>query len=85
VISLSRDGNVENTGYCKVIDKDGDTWLFKFSDRNFVGKLEVVGGTGKYDRMTMTADFKPLGGSVPCAAPRMLQTCNRVVGAYRLR
>jgi hypothetical protein len=85
VISLSRDGAVENSGYCKQIDKDGDMWLFKFTDRNFVGKLEAVGGTGKYDGLTLTADFKPAGGNVPSAAPGVIQTCNRVVGAYRMR
>ena len=84
-ILVSRDGAMESTGYCKQIDKDGDMWLFKFTDRDFVGKLEVVGGTGKYDGMTMTADFKPLGGSAPSAAPGMVQTCNRVVGVYKLR
>jgi hypothetical protein len=60
VISLSRDGNVENNGYCKMVDKDGDMWLFKFADRNFVGKFDVVVGTGKYDGMSMAADFKPV-------------------------
>lgn len=85
VISLSRDSNVENNGYCKMIDKDGDMWLFKFADRNFIGKFEVVGGTGKYEGMTATADFKPLGGGAPSAAPGMVQTCNKVVGTYRLR
>jgi hypothetical protein len=60
-------------------------WLFKFTDRNFVGKLESLGGTGKYDGPTLTGDFKPAGGNVPFAAPGVIQTCNRVVGAYRLR
>jgi hypothetical protein len=85
VIGLMRDGAVENKGYCKMTDQDGDMWLFEFADRNFVGKLSVVGGTGKYDGMTMQADFKPAGGNVPSAAPGMAQTCNRVIGTYTLR
>ena len=84
-ILVSRDGAMESTAYCKQIDKDGDVWLFKFTDRNFVGKLESLGGTGKYDGMTLTGDFKPVGGNVPSAAPGVIQMCNPVVGAYRMR
>jgi hypothetical protein len=77
----------KNTGstVCEAIDVDGDKRLSNFTLAGD-GSLtrEVVGGTGKYEGMTMTGTVHPLG-PFPDIKAGTFQDCNHQTGTYKLK
>jgi hypothetical protein len=49
------------------------------------GKWVAVGGSGKYEGMTASATYAPVGEIPPGAAPGIYNKCNRNTGTYRLK
>lgn len=72
------------SGYCLHQDTDGDRWMFKLDDVDRAGRLEFVGGTGKYQGMTLSGQFGPRARPV-FIAPGTVQICQRVQGRFELR
>jgi hypothetical protein len=77
----------KNTGstVCEAMDVDGDKRLSNFSLASD-GSLtrEIVGGTGKYEGMTMTGTVHPLG-PFPVIKAGTFQDCNHQTGTYKLK
>jgi hypothetical protein len=81
-------GKFSDAGYCVVTDEDNDKWLMKYATDigtdYFHGRWEAVEGSGKYEGMTATGEYKTLG-TTPAAQPGGLQGCNHNSGTYKLR
>lgn len=70
---------------CQAIDADGDRIVSRFVNQPD-GKIvrEMIGGTGKYEGMTMTNTIVMLPPMKP-AKPDTFQGCNRQTGTYKLK
>lgn len=81
-----KDGPSTANGYCEQTDSDGDKWLIQFVDdgNDFSGRMEFIGGTGKYVGAKITGEFKPLGPTYFGTAGHA-QQCTRVTGTYKLK
>jgi hypothetical protein len=80
------DGKYRDYGVCTQVDADGDKWLMRFeTGGDMGGKWVVVGGSGKYDGMTGSATYVPVGEIPPGAAPGIYNKCNRNTGTYRMK
>lgn len=80
------DGKYRDYGVCTQVDADGDKWLMRFdTGGDMSGKWVVVGGTGKYEGMSATGSYAPVGDLPPAAGPGTYNKCNRNTGTYKLR
>lgn len=52
---------VMDSGSCVTVDKDGDTWTLWFLNRGDDRTWQVIGGTGKYAKMTGKGTTKVIG------------------------
>jgi hypothetical protein len=84
-MNASLGGKFAGSTVCEAIDVDGDKRLSNFSLASD-GSLtrEIVGGTGKYEGMTMTGTVHPLG-PFPVIKAGTFQDCNRQTGTYKLK
>ena len=84
-INASLGGKNTGSTVCEAMDVDGDKRLSNFSLASD-GSLtrEVVGGTGKYEGMTMTGTVHPLG-PFPVIKAGTFQDCNHQTGTYKLK
>lgn len=83
-IALVERNRSSASGYCMHQDVDGDRWMFKLDDVDRAGRLEFVGGTGKYQGMTLSGQFGPRARPI-FIAPGTVQLCQRVQGRFSLR
>jgi hypothetical protein len=82
VISGKRVG----TGYCKFLDKDGDTNVLSYTasaDKPGAGTWEYVYGSGKWAGIKGKGDFYTATSGKPLA-PGTYQACNRVTAKFSL-
>lgn len=84
VIAIVKDGVSDANGYCVQLDPDGDRWMFKLVDTMRAGQLEFVGGTGKYEGMTLSGQFRPRAKPLFMSAASV-QLCQLMTGTFRLR
>ena len=84
-INASLGGKNTGSTVCEAMDVDGDKRLSNFSLASD-GSLtrEIVGGTGKYEGMTMTGTVHPLG-PFPVIKAGTFQDCNHQTGTYKLK
>jgi hypothetical protein len=84
-INASLGGKNTGSTVCEAMDVDGDKRLSNFSLASD-GSLtrEIVGGTGKYEGMTMTGTVHPLG-PFPAIKAGTFQDCNHQTGTYKLK
>src|SRR5262245_59489271 len=84
-MNASLGGKFTGATVCEAIDVDGDERLSSFSLASD-GSLtrETVGGTGKYEGMTMTGTVHPLG-PFPVIKTGTFQDCNHQTGTYKLK
>ena len=84
-INASLGGKNTGSTVCEAMDVDGDKRLSTFSLASD-GSLtrEIVGGTGKYEGMTMTGTVHPLG-PFPVIKAGTFQDCNHQTGTYKLK
>ena len=84
-INASLGGKNTGSTLCEAMDVDGDKRLSNFSLASD-GSLtrEIVGGTGKYEGMTMTGTIHPLG-PFPVIKAGTFQDCNHQTGTYKLK
>ena len=77
-------GKWSDSGFCKQVDTDGDTWMWQFqTGPDSSGTWEAVAGTGKYSGMTATGRFVPLGFP-PAVIDGHFNRCARHTGTYSL-
>ena len=84
-MNSSLGGKFTGSTVCEAIDVDGDKRLSNFllaSDGSLT--REIVGGTGKYEGMTMTGTIHPLG-PFPVIKAGTFQDCNHSTGTYKLK
>lgn len=80
------DGKYRDYGVCTQVDADGDKWIMRTeTGADMGGKWVAVGGSGKYEGMTATGSYAPVGAIPPAAAPGVFNRCNRNTGTYKLR
>ena len=80
------EGKYRDYGVCTMADTDGDKWLMHFeTGADLNGKWVALGGSGKYEGITASASYGPIGEIPPPAAPGAYNKCNRNTGTYRLR
>lgn len=84
ISALAQDGHTQATGHCVHADGNGDRWISRFSDRDMIGTVEAVGGTGKYNGMVLTGQFSPAVIAAPITAGSV-QICLQNSGTYRMR
>jgi len=48
----------------------------RFSDKDIVGTYEAIGGSGKYEGMTLKGEFKPLGLPAPIVPGTVLHAAD---------
>jgi hypothetical protein len=84
-MNASLGGKFTGSTVCEAMDVDGDKRLSSFSLASD-GSLtrEIVGGTGKYEGMTMTGTVHPLG-PFPVIKAGTFQDCNHQAGTYKLK
>jgi hypothetical protein len=76
-------GTTVETGYCDLVDADGDKYLVRYSGDFKTGKLEALTGTGKYEGMVLQGEYRV--GHLPTTGPDRFYNCNRYSGKYKLR
>ena len=57
---IGADGAVSGTGSCDAVDRDGDTWAIWYSNSAAGRVWGVIGGTGKFAKMTGGGTTEPL-------------------------
>ena len=84
-MNASLGGKFTGSTVCESMDVDGDKRLSNFSLASDGGLTrEIVGGTGKYEGMTMTGTIHPLG-PFPVIKAGTFQDCNHQTGTYKLK
>jgi hypothetical protein len=84
-MNASLGGKFTGSTVCEAVDVDGDKRLSNFSLASDGGLTrEIVGGTGKYEGMTMTGIVQPLG-PFPVIKAGTFQDCNHQTGTYKLK
>ena len=84
-MSTLLDGKAGGMVVCESIDADGDKRLSRFSIASDGARTrELLAGTGKYEGMTTTSDYKLLG-PFPEVKPGVSQSCNHQTGTYKLK
>jgi hypothetical protein len=84
-LATSFAGKPGGANVCEAIDGDGDKRLSSFSmaaDGQFT--REFIGGTGKYEGMTMTTNVTRMG-PFPTIKAGTFQECNHQTGTYKLK
>jgi len=76
-------GKTIESGYCNIVDADGDKYLVRYSGDFKTGKIEAITGTGKYDGMTLQGEYRV--GRLPSTGSDRFYNCNRYSGKYKLR
>jgi hypothetical protein len=74
-----------HTGYCEMVDADGDKWWMdvKAKDDNTGGTYTAIAGTGKYDGMSLTGEYKV--DFYPFLGGENYTHCNPNKGTYKLK
>lgn len=81
----SVEGAYTESGYCEVKDADGDRWIMRFvSEPDGSGIWTAAAGVGKYEGMSGTGKYRPLGNVTSPLEGKMAR-CNRNTGTYRLK
>ena len=72
-------------GSCSFTDADGDAFfgIYALNNMKEKGTWKVTGGTGKYEGMQQSGDWKPIT-QIPSPAG-MLQECDRITGSWKMR
>lgn len=78
-------GTYRDRGICAVTDADGDEWVMRYETAtDLAGKWFTVGGTGKYEGMKATGEYRPVG-NVPGVMAGGFKTCHHNTGTYRMK
>jgi hypothetical protein len=86
VYNTNKAGKSGANGHCEMTDAEGQKWLLAFSDEGnkMAGNFEASGGTGKYEGLKMSGEFKPIG-PLFFGTPGHVMRCVNLSGAYKLR
>ena len=85
-VELVVDKKVANdTTLCESMDKDGNKRLSRYSNNDGKITREQLGGTGKYDGLTMTLNAIESLGPFPRIKAGTSQNCNHQKGTYKLK
>jgi hypothetical protein len=86
VYNTNKTGHSAANGHCESTDVDGHKWYSSFNDdgNKMAGSFEATGGTGKYEGLKLSGEFKPIG-PLFVGTPGHIMRCMNVTGTYKLR
>ena len=77
---------VDSVGQCQYMDADGDKTLVNIpQNHNGTGIWAFVTGTGKYDGLSGSGEFKPLRQLPQAITPGKAVVCSTITGTYKIK
>lgn len=76
-------GKGQEYALCEVIDQDGDKWYAEAHGDGTKGTYTAPHGTGKYEGMTLQAEYRFV--QWPAGPSGTFRACNPNRGTYKIR